>query len=90
MTKHEAQVAHSSGRLLLTALNANQYADRFPAKAAKAAQSAEFYANWLNANGCPVELEVQEVNGLRRFMVVTIDGETWVRNGVFVSDPAAR
>ncbi len=90
MTKHEAQVAHVSSNLLMTALKANQYADRFPAKAAKAAESAEFYANWLNANGRRAELEVQEVNGKRRFMIVTIDGETWVRNGVFVNDPAAR
>lgn len=90
MTKHEAQVAHVSSSLLMTALKANQYADRFPAKAAKAAESAEAYADWLNANGRRVELEVQEINGKRRFMIVTIDGETWVRNGVFVNDPAAR
>lgn len=90
MTKHEAQVAHVSSNLLMMALKANQYADRFPAKAAKAAESAEFYANWLNANGSTVQLEIVEKNGQRRVRTCTIDGKTWVRNGVFVNDPAAR
>ena len=90
MTKHEAQVAHASSTLLMVAVKSNQYADRYPDKAAKAAESAEFYATWLNANGRKVEMEVQEVNGQRRIKTVTIDGETWVRNGFFVNNPGER
>ena len=90
MTQIEAQIAHASGTLLTVAVKSNQYADRFPAKAAKAAESAEFYAAWLNANGRRVELEVQESNGQRRIKTVTIDGVTWVRNGFFVRDPSER
>ena len=90
MTNHEAQGAYASNTLLMDALKVNQYADRYPAKAAKAAESAEFYATWLNANGRKVEMEVQEVNGQRRIKTVTIDGETWVRNGFFVNNPGER
>lgn len=90
MTKHEAQVAYASSTLLMDAVKSNQYADRYPIKAAKAAESAEFYATWLNANGRKVEMELREVNGQRRIETVTIDGVTWVRNGAFVRDPSER
>lgn len=90
MTEHEAQVAHVNSHLLTAALNSNLYADRYPDKAAKAAETAEAYANWLNANGEKAEMEVVKVNGQRRVRTLTLNGKTWVRGGVFVRDPAER
>ena len=90
MTKLEAQIAHAGSSMLTAALNSNLYADRYPDKAAKAAETAQAYANWLNANGRKVELEVVEVNGQRRVRTLTQDGQTWVRGGAFVRDPADR
>lgn len=90
MTKHEAQVAHVSSTLFLEALKTNQYAQSHPARAAKAVEAAEAYANWLNANGRVVQLEIVEKNGQRRVLTCTMDGKTWIRNGIFVNDPAAR
>lgn len=90
MTKHEAQAAHASSTLLQEAIKSNQYAENYPSRAAKAVESAEAYANWLNANGHTVQLEIIEENEQRRVLTCTIDGKTWVRNGAFVNDPAAR
>ena len=90
MTKHEAQVSHYSSTLLQEALKSTRYAESYPARAAKAVEAAETYANWLNANGRPVQLEIVEENGQRKVRTCTIDGKTWVRNGAFVNDPNER
>lgn len=72
------------------AIKSNQYADIYPARAAKAVELAETYARRANENGQKVDLEIREVNGQRRVITVTIDGVTWVRNGAFVNNPADR
>lgn len=90
MTKHEAQVAHVGSTLLQEALKSNQYAKSYPDRAAKAVETAEAYANWLNANGRPVQLEIVEENGQRRILTCTIGVETWIRNGAFVNNPNER
>lgn len=77
-------------KLVLEATNSNLYAKSYPARAAKAVETAETCAKWLNANGRTVQLEIVEQNGQRRVLTCTIDGQTWVRNGAFVNDPAAR
>ena len=76
--------------LVSEAIKSNLYADKYPERAAKAAELAETYAARMNASGQKVELEAREVNGRRRIVTVTIDGVTWVRNGAFVRDPAER
>ena len=80
----------SSTRLVLEATNSNLYADSYPARAAEAVKIAEKCARWMNGNGHTVRLEIMEKNGTRRVKTATIDGKTWVRNGAFVNDPAAR
>jgi hypothetical protein len=87
---HEAQVAHASSTLLQEAAKSNLFAESYPSKAAKAAESAEVYASWLNANGRKVDLEIWVIDGKRRIKTVVIDGKTWIRDGVFVRDPADR
>lgn len=79
-----------SSRLVLEAVNSNLYAQSYPARAAKAVEAAETYANKLNAHGCHVQLEIVEEAGRRKVMTCTIDGKTWVRNGAFVNDPSER
>lgn len=85
MTKHEAQVAHCTTTLAMEAIKSNQYATYLPDRAAKAVQAAEAYAKWLNENGRTVEMEIIEENGQRRILTVTINGQTCVKNGFYVS-----
>lgn len=80
----------TESRLVLEATNSNLYAKSYPARAAKAVETAEACAKWLNANDHTVQLEIDEQNGQRRVLTCTIDGKTWVRNGAFVRDPSER
>lgn len=83
MTKLEAQITHATSQLVLMAVKSNLDDPHHT-------NLAERYANWLNENGRTVQLEIVEQNGQRRVLTCTIDGKTWVRNGAFVNDPAAR